>query len=101
MIERKTITVRHEQARDRYGDLIAGVAIPDDTIRGCMVAPRSTSEDPNLTVYTGLVVHAPPGSTVLASDRLVIPGESGEWQVEGDPADWVGRGVDIPVRRVT
>lgn len=102
-----TITVRHSGGTDRYGNPLPPP--PDDIVADCLIAPRSSAETDNLgdLVDSRMVVYAPAGTTVVATDRLLLPGYVGEWQVAGDPNRWdLGgdsyiAGVEIVVRQVT
>jgi hypothetical protein len=99
-----TLTVKHPPERDRHGDPLPDTAPPDTLIDGCVVAPRSTSEDLNV-VFIGLIAYAPPGTTIAPADRVLVPGYAGEWEVDGMPGRWdlIGSpvsGVEIPLRRV-
>lgn len=104
-----TVLVKHPLTRDRYGDVIAGSAPTDEVLPGCWVAPRSATEDNNLrsSTFTGLTVLSPKAADISSSDRLVIPGYAGEWEVDGMPARGDLTGMDftlgtlIPVKQVT
>lgn len=59
------------------------------TIVGCAFDPGGSlepTEQGRTSVITQPTVYAPPGSDVLAGDRLVVRGRT--WDVDGDPADW-------------
>lgn len=87
---------------DRYGKPIPGPDA-DVTIGGCLVAPASSSEPVGvgrLAVITQDTIYMPPGTDVVAGDRLVVRGKT--FTVEGDPSDWSGGpgGVAVAVKRV-
>lgn len=107
MFGRLTVTVKHPLRVDRYGDPIPGTATADALLPGCLIAPRASTETSDLQtlVDTRMVLYAPPGASMSSADRLVLPGYTGEWQVEGDPNRWdlsgfPGGGVEVVLRKV-
>lgn len=77
---------------DPYSDEATSIdwSTPDELeIPGCGFNPGQSSEpvqDARNAVITKPEVYAPPGSDVLAGDRLVVRGKT--YEVDGDPADW-------------
>lgn len=107
-----TLTIRRPAGTDRYGDPLPAT---DHAEPGCIVAPTSgdsgsavSSEHTDLrdTVITGRVVYAPINADIRATDEIVIPGEPGIWQVNGDAGPWRSPftnwqpGQQLVVRRV-
>jgi hypothetical protein len=107
-----TITVRRPGGWTTHGDpLPAG----EHEEPGCIVAPTSGDSgsagsneyvDLRDTVITGRVIYAPIGADIQATDEIVIPGETGVWQVDGDAGAWRSPfsnwqpGQQLVVRRV-
>lgn len=100
------LTVTTAPPTDRNGDPTGTGATT--TIPGCLVFPRGSTENTDLrdTVYTGLVVYAPPGTSIAATSTVTIPRHPGTWQVDGDPGRWDATGapwepgVEIALRQV-
>lgn len=92
------------QAVDRRGDR-TGPATEHD-VTGCYVQPRGVSDekaDQRLTVTSGWLAFAPPGSDVQPGDRVRWRGEL--YEVEGDAAQWAPPGgpahhMEIVLQRV-
>lgn len=87
-----TVVVVRRTRKDVYGDPGAGAAA-ETTVRGCYVQPPTTSahivtEQTDLrdTVTIVLIVYMPPGSDVVATDRIRWNGT--EYNVADDPARW-------------
>lgn len=75
------------------------------TVAGCLIAPRSTSEnlDGRQGVIVGVTVYMPTGTDVLATDRLVIRGKP--YEIDGEPGDWrsplhpICDGIEVAAKR--
>ena len=74
-----------------------GSFVPDwsDTeelmIRGCSVQPTTTglSQDGRvLGIFEGLTIYCPPGSDIMAGDRIEYGGNV--YTINGEPKPWIG-----------
>lgn len=86
----ETITVlRHGSTTDRYENTVPDWTDPTRIpIKGCAVAPRSTSEDNagRQAVIVGLIVYTPAGVDIRPTDRVEVRGVVHE--VDGEIGDW-------------
>lgn len=107
----ETVTrVRPGSTTDGHGNTVpdwseGAVAALD--IDDCAFAPVQTPEDRTggrQGVVDAGTVYAPHGADVVATDRLVVRGET--YEIDAKPGDWVspftgaGAGVEISIRRV-
>lgn len=94
-----TATVIRPPKPARFGDPGAG-APKTFTIDGCQFAPGPSRElvDGASQVSTDGTLYAPPGSDVLAIDRVVVLGN--EYAVVGDPQPWGSAGVVVVLKRI-
>jgi len=85
-----TVTILRGRTRDRFGDLQG--ADTGTVVTGCSVQPTSASEstDRGELLVTNLTVYLPPGTDVLATDRVSWLGTV--YQVDGHPARWRDQG---------
>lgn len=77
-----------ESGTDEYGDPIEGTPTRL-TIRGCIRAPRTTSEIEDRGrqgVIVGETLYAPPRADILATDQIEIDGVL--FNIEGQPGVW-------------
>ena len=83
----ETVTIVRPAGTDDWGDPIPGSGAETD-VAGCMVQPRTSTElnDSRDTVVIGLTVWMPPGTDVLATDRMRVGGR--EFAVNGEPFRW-------------
>ena len=103
----ETVTVERPGAEDQYGDRDADAGT-EHTIEGCAFYPRSSDElhEGRSTVITGLVMLAPPGADIRASDTIRRE-DGSRWPVEGSPLHWTcplsgwHPGVQVHLRQVT
>lgn len=81
-----TVTVLRGQSRDNWGNLAGSDAGTDVT--GCSVQPASASEstDRGELLVTNVTLYAPPGTDILATDRVRWLGTV--YAVNGTPAVW-------------
>jgi hypothetical protein len=97
----ETVTVIRPPGNDEFGDPLPGTAVEFE-VPGCLFAPGPSKEMgfAAATVDTDGTVYSPPGTDVLATDRVRVRGVV--YSVVGHPQDW-GRsaGVVIVLRRVT
>lgn len=89
----ETVTrLRAATVEDPYSDEATQLDWGDATslaIEGCAFNPGASLEPLEAArnaVLTRPEVYAPPGSDVLAGDRLVVRG--GTYEVQGNPQDW-------------
>lgn len=103
----ETITIERPGAADRYGDPTQPGT--EHTIEGCAFYPRYSDELHDVgrnTVITGLVILAPPGADIKASDT-VRRADGTRWPVDGVAGDWINpftgwrAGTQIALRQVT
>lgn len=107
------VTIYREE-RNRLGDL---VVVEEQVVRGCGVAPRTSSElggsyqgisgtAGRTTVTTGLTLFAPSDIQITARHRVRLS-DGTTWQVQGDPGRWESPftgwapGVVVELDRVT
>lgn len=105
----ETVTVlRAAATTDRYQNTVADWTDPVRTdVAGCMVAPRSSSEDNDgrTAMIVGLTVYLPAGTDLQPADRLEVRGVV--YEVDGEPGDWrnpytdTRAGLEVAVQRVT
>lgn len=97
------VTIVHAGVVDPYGDSVAGTS---ETIDGCAVAPRSSSDIDGrgrAGVIVGLTVLFPADTVIAATDRFEIDGVL--YQIEGVPGVWVSPftgwrpGVEVALTR--
>jgi hypothetical protein len=104
----ETVTILRSGAStsDRYGNPAPGTDVRVD-VTGCAVAPRlagDATEGGRQGVIIGTTVYFPPGTDVVATDRLEVRGET--HTIEGDPGVWTSphtgtqHGVEVATRRV-
>ena len=93
------ITIITPAGRDPYGDPLPGGA--QTVVEGCLFAPgMSTEMDINAShLVADGIVFAPPGTTVTATDQVLVRGLL--YEVAAAPRVWLDALVEIPVRRVT
>ena len=102
----QTVTVRRAPlVADAHGGYRDWSVATPSTLTGCLVQPVSSSEE--ATNRDGVVadarMHAPAGTDVLSSDRLVVDGA--EYEVIGEPLRWPSptgalAHVEVLLRRV-
>lgn len=91
----ETVTILRAGAstgRDARGNPIPGPVV-ETPVKGCVVTPRQempqvggSEQQARDTVITGYTVYAPPGTSVLTTDRVRIRGVVCE--ITGEPGDW-------------
>lgn len=109
----ETVTVVRV-ATDKFGDRTDGAT---HDVSGCAVYPRMAKAAVSITrsvgettsaddiVAFGLGVLMPPGSDVLATDRVIVQGN--EYEVDGNPTAWSSPlsnfqpGIEVLLKRVT
>lgn len=83
-----TVTVQRpvEGAITRHGDTVYA---DHHDIEGCAMAPRYSNEDNTnrTSVITGFSLFGPPGSDILAIDRVRTP-DGNIYRVVGEAAHW-------------
>lgn len=94
-LEGETIVIRRgtAAASGRRNDGGTDWTDPVDTeVAGCLIAPRSTSEnlDGRTGVIVGVTVYLPAWADITSADRLVIRGEL--YDVNGEPGVWTSPG---------
>lgn len=96
----ETVTVVRPTGRDRFGDPKPGTATEFD-VPGCLFAPGPSTEYALAAnqVDTDATIYAPPGTAVLATDRIRARGDL--YSVVGMPQVWGSFGVVIVLRLVT
>lgn len=75
-------------------------------VKGCIIVPRTAGDELNdrqNTTIIGIVVYAPPGTDVKATDEVTARGV--RWRVDGEPGDYRSAGgqrktVAVNLRRV-
>lgn len=85
-----------EVLRHSPGAVVDGYEEPDTWAtafyaKGCALAPGAVSEtfEPNRDgVGVDFTIYFPPGVTVGARDRVMLPGDSTPYEVKGAPQDW-------------
>lgn len=82
------VTVEREGTDPRTGD-----PLPDPVthvIEDCAFAPRTSGESSSLgtEVVVGGVLYAPYDADLASSDRVLIPGDSAWWEVDGEVGRW-------------
>lgn len=84
-----TVTRLRGQARDEFGD-VAG-ADAELVIAGCSVQPASAIEstDRGELLVVNVTLYAPPGTDLLATDRVRWAGSV--YEVNGAPSAWTAR----------
>lgn len=95
---------RPSTERDRFGQ--AAGFLPDRPVRGCVIVPRTSSEDASQRTdqtIIGVTVYAPGGTDIVATDQITARGV--RWQVDGMPGDYRSAGgqrkaVAVNLRRV-
>lgn len=101
-----TVTVQRPTGpANRYGEVIYA---DHHTIDGCGFAPRYSSEvnDNRTSVITGFSLFGPPGSDILAKDRVKLA-DGNVYRVVGEAAQWDNpltgwvAGFEAAVERVT
>lgn len=101
------VVLPRSAGHDVYGDLAAPTGV-GHTIEGCAVAPAESVEQAGTREHgtvRRLQVLCPPGSDLLATDRVTVTDYPGTWEVDGDPQVWksgtadVTRGVQAFLRR--
>ena len=88
--------VEVEVLRHEPGAVVDGYEEPDTWstgffARGCVVAPGAVAEvfEPNRDgVGVDFTIYFPPGVTVVARDRVRLPGHDEPFEVKGAPQDW-------------
>ena len=90
---------------DEYGDPSSG-SVSRTVVRGCAVAPRSSSEPDargRRGVVVGLTLFAPHGTDIRFTDTVEVDGTA--YEVEGEPGVWVSPftgwspGVEVALSR--
>lgn len=87
----ETIVVHRPLPQNRFGE--AGGYDPDAFVRSCIILPRESTREIDgrqATVISGLVVYAPPGSDIRATDEVTARGA--RWRVDGEPGDYRSAG---------
>lgn len=81
-----TVTILRGRSRDDFGDLHGSDTGTDVT--GCSVQPTSASEstDKGELLVINATVYLPPGTDILATDRVQWLGSV--YAVDGPPARW-------------
>ena len=82
--------------RHSPGAVVDGYEEPDSwagpvPVRGCAVAPGAVVEDFEANregVGVAFTVYMPPGTTVSARDRVILPGHTDAFDVLGPGKDW-------------
>ena len=88
-IGKRTVRVIREPKADRLKGDAQGPA-PEHDIEGCVVLPRSTSEEgKGWVIIEGRTVIAPFGADVLGTDKVRVDGTV--WEVDGVPGDYEDR----------
>ncbi len=91
---------------DRYGDPKPG-PVEHITVPGCIVAPRTSSEDNRArqAVIVGLSLYPPPDVRIEPADRVEVRGAL--YEVDGEPGVWTNTfanvppaGIEVALRRV-
>lgn len=86
-----TVTVKRPAAKNRWGDRVT--AATEHVVTGCAVYPRGSGNaareqlDARDTITEGLVLLAPFGSDIRATDEIVLP-DGTLYQVDGEPGSW-------------
>jgi hypothetical protein len=105
----ETVTIVRASATsaDPYGNPVNNWSgATRTTVTGCAVAPRTSPESggpDNPVAIIGLLVYAPSGTDIRATDRIEARGET--WEVDGIPGDWRSPftgtefGVEVALRR--
>ncbi len=89
-IGKRTITVIRKPKVDRLSSASSAESRFD--IEGCAVLPRSSNEEGRgWVIVEGKMVIAPFNADILPSDRILIPGDSKPWNVDGEPGDYENR----------
>lgn len=103
----QTITVLRPATRDEHGDP-QGAPAPH-TITGVAIAPGETETDFDRreTAVVEVTLYCPAGADIKAGDRVLLPGDSITYAVDGQPkvwppSPWTGwqPGIDVRVRGV-
>lgn len=91
----ETVTVHRPLpgGENRFGEQAGGWA--DTVVEGCIILPREApgAAEPGFrqaTVIIGLVIYAPPGTDVQATDEVTARGD--RWRVDGEPGDYRSAG---------
>ena len=113
VVQPETVTVTRV-TRDDFGDTTEGA---NHDVEGCVIYPRMAKAATNVNrggnevvtaedlITFGLSVLMPPGSDVLATDRVTARGD--EYEVDGNPTNWVSPlsgfspGVEVLLKRIT
>jgi hypothetical protein len=106
VIGEPVVRVRAPEVTDARGNPARDWSDADEvTITGAAVAPRfegSLTGAVRDGRIVGLTVYLPAGADVVATDRMVVRGES--YRIESDPGDWrqpwSGRAVGVTVQLV-
>jgi hypothetical protein len=87
-----TVTVKRPTSTgDRWGDKTSPPV--DHQVHGCAVYPRGSGNaareqlDARETITEGLVLLAPFGSDIKATDEVVLPNGQ-RYRVDGEPGSW-------------
>lgn len=100
------ITVEvHRSMQVKHGDR---TYVLSHTIAGCAMAPRYSNEvtDRRSAVIVGFSLYGPPGSDILAKDRIRTP-DGNFYHVVGEAAEWTSPmtgwrpGFEAALERVT
>lgn len=100
-----SVEVHRPPAMDRHGD---GSYTFHHTIDGCAMAPRYSSEvnENRTSVIVGFSLFGPPGSDILAKDRVKTP-DGNFYRVVGEAASWASPltgwapGFEAALERIT
>lgn len=100
-----TVEVHRAPPRSRFGD---PVRVLHHLLPGCVMAPRQSADvaDNSNRVIVGFTLYAPPGSDLLADDR-VKTADGNFYDVVGEAASWrnpftgTAFGVEAALQRVT
>lgn len=87
----ETIVVHRSTGQNRFGE--SSGTDPDVFVRSCIILPRESTREIDgrqSTVISGLVVYAPPGSDIRATDEVTARGV--RWRVDGEPGDYRSAG---------
>jgi hypothetical protein len=104
--ETVTIIRPGSPTEDQYGNEVPGPSTEVD-VRGCAVAPRSSSEDLQARdqVIVGLNVWMPTGADVRATDQMRVRGVL--YEIDGEPGAFVtpftgtGGPVQVSLTRIS
>lgn len=99
----ETVVIVHPlvEAEDRYGNTGPDwVSVRRTTVTSCRLSPNPEGEargEGRPGIVTGHTLYLPPGSTIVAADRVEARGAT--WEVDGDPAVWAN-GTVANLRKV-